>query len=794
MTAVDSSVLGKILLLQSSLGAAPDETRLAQMLSRALAELPGVSRCVVCIESLVRASSPEDAGPRPPDPVCTRNPDAFFEGSTVDCPLERSDATRRFALRTARREYGATLLEIHDGSALSPYEPFVASTMNLAALHIENARNARALEDLNRTLETRVQKRTKSLHESERKYRRLAENSPAIIFQFMMATDGVFSFPYVSESIQDTAGVSAGAVMQDPSCFFARMHPEDRAWFDESVRQSAETLEPWHGVARFRIAANEIWLEGHSTPERQIDGSVLWDGFFFDVTDRKRAEAERERLASAIEQATEVIVITDTEGIIQYVNPAFGRVTGYTVPEALGRNPRILKSGEQDENFYLEMWNTLTRGETWRGRLVNKKKDGTFYTEEAVISPVRDASGRAVNYVAVKRDVTEELRLEQQLHQAQRVESIGRLAGGVAHDLNNLLSPILGYGEMLQDDLDAGDGHRKLVDQILNAGFRARDLVRQLLAFSRRQTLEVKTVDINEIVVGFEKLLQRTIREDVAIETVLPSVPLFVRADIGQIEQVIMNLAVNAADAMPEGGTLTIETAPADLDERHTRMHQSVEAGRYILLAIRDTGFGMDEKTQENVFEPFFSTKGEAGTGLGLATVYGIVKQHGGHISVQSAPDTGTTFKVYLPLARPSDVVAQPGSKARTDLKGSETILIVEDNDQVRHLAVAVLQRQGYEILVAREGTEALELLETHDGPTHLLLTDVIMPGMNGKDLYREAARKHPDLKVLYMSGYTADVIAHRGVLDEGVRFIQKPFTVNALAAKVRDVLNSPPV
>lgn len=379
---------------------------------------------------------------------------------------------------------------------------------------------------------------------------------------------------------------------------------------------------------------------------------------------------------------------------------------------------------------------------------------------------------------------------EQQVRLFQKMESIGRLAGGVAHDLNNLLTPILGYGELLLEGLGPDGKQREFADEIVRAGLQARGLVRQLLAFSRKQTLEYKPVNLNKAVAGFEKLLRRTIREDIEIEIIRSPDIHTVMADIGQIEQVIMNLAVNAADAMPDGGTLTIETALVDLDEEYAATHQDVKPGTYAMLAVSDTGCGMDDEAREHLFEPFFSTKGEQGTGLGLATVYGIVKQHGGNIRVDSEPGKGATFKVYLPVSEEAQKEEKTGEVTATDLKGSETVLLAEDNEQVRRLARDILKRQGYTVLVAENGPEALTILASPEDPVHLLLTDVVMPEMNGKELFDKGAEKHADLKVLYMSGYPGNVIAHRGVLDEGVAFIQKPFAVQALAAKVREVLD----
>ncbi|MBN2070925.1 MAG: PAS domain S-box protein [Candidatus Krumholzibacteriota bacterium] len=508
-----------------------------------------------------------------------------------------------------------------------------------------------------------------------------------------------------------------------------------------------------------------------------------------EAIERFRAEHDLKRLSHAIEQAAETIVITDTAGAIEYANPAFERITGYSISDAIGKNPRILKSGEHGEQFYREMWKTLTSGSIWAGWLVNKKKDGTFYTEEATISPVRDTSGAIVNYVGVKRDITENLRLEEQYNQGQKVESIGRLAGGVAHDLNNLLSPILGYSEMLLDDIDQEDPRKESVSEIIRAGYRARDLVHQLLAFSRKQTLEYKLIDLNDILDGIEKLIRRTIREDIEI-VISPSPDIgMIRADTGQIEQVILNLVSNAQDAMPDGGKLALSTRQVETDTRQARRNEGIDPGIYVMLSVSDTGIGMDRDIRGHIFEPFFSTKGEAGTGLGLSTAYGIIKQHGGNVLVESEPGKGTTFEVYLPVSDDPLDKGKIFKKKPENLEGTEKILLVEDNENVRNLTETILKRKGYFVLVAENGEEAFEILKNQKGPVDLLLTDVVMSGINGRELYIRASEEYPGLKVLFMSGYSYDVIANRGVLEEGMSFIQKPFTIDALATKIRDVL-----
>ncbi|MBN1264246.1 MAG: PAS domain S-box protein [Anaerolineales bacterium] len=512
--------------------------------------------------------------------------------------------------------------------------------------------------------------------------------------------------------------------------------------------------------------------------------------------DRRRVEEDRERLTKAIEQSGEIFMITDASSNIQYVNTAFETTTGYSREEAVGKNPRILQSGKHNKNYYRMIWEDLSRGISWEGRFINKKKDGSLYTESANISPVMDASGEIVNYIAVKRDISEQLlleqekeRIEEQYRQTQRVEAIGRLAGGVAHDLNNLLTPILLYTEMLLGEFSPDDDHVASLNGIFEAGKRARDLVNQLLAFSRKQNLEYKLVNLNQTIEDFSHLLRRTIREDIQIEAVLGPVDRYVKADIGQIEQVIMNLAVNSQDAMPDGGTLTLETAMIDLDLQYAQNHPGVDPGSFVMLAISDTGIGMDEKTQQRIFEPFFTTKGEAGTGLGLATVYGIVKQHNGNIWVYSEPGGGTSFKIFLPADSEIQSDRKPIKRKLTPLTGTESILIVEDNDQVRLLTHSILEKQGYQVLSAENGSQALGILKKHKRPIHLLLTDVVMPEMNGRELYRSAVKLQPEIKVLYMSGYTDNVIARQGVLEEGIAFIQKPFSVEGLTNTVRTVL-----
>ncbi|GAB4549370.1 MAG: hypothetical protein Kow0063_44240 [Anaerolineae bacterium] len=499
----------------------------------------------------------------------------------------------------------------------------------------------------------------------------------------------------------------------------------------------------------------------------------------------------QQRLSTAIEQAAESVIITDVQGTILYVNPAFERITGFSRSEAIGQNPRILKSGKQNAAFYEKLWATICAGEVWHGRMVNRRKDGSLFTEEATISPVRNQSGEITNFVALKRDVTRELRLEEQYHQAQKMEAIGQLTAGIAHDFNNLLTAINGFATLMQHEFSPDDPAQELIDKVLTSGRRASDLVRQLLTFSRRQIIEPQVLNLNDVVAEVDKLLRRIIGEHIDLESVLAPDLGPVRADPTQLEQVIVNLAVNARDAMPDGGKLTIETANVVLDEDYAASHIDVQPGEYVLLAVSDTGVGISEAVKPHIFEPFFTTKEQGkGTGLGLATVYGIVKQNGGNVLFYSEEGVGTTFKVYLPQARETSKAHHQPTTGQGTPGGDETILLVEDDDDVRDLARRVLEGQGYTVLEACDGQQATRVCASHSGPIHLLLTDVVMPGSDGRSVANQLAQTHPHAKTLFMSGYPDEAIAHHGVLEPGVAFLQKPFRPVDLGRKVRGVLD----
>jgi PAS domain S-box-containing protein len=505
------------------------------------------------------------------------------------------------------------------------------------------------------------------------------------------------------------------------------------------------------------------------------------------------------RFRAIFEQAAIGMADSSLDARFIRLNQRFCEIMGYSRQELLGLTFREITHPDdlaRDEQLVAQ----LLRGELSRYAVEKRylRKDGGVVWANLTLSLLRSASGDPVHFVAVVEDITGQKRaederrnLERQLLQAQKMESVGRLAGGVAHDFNNHLTVINGYCAMLLDEMGPADPLREPVDEILLAGQRAAALTRQLLAFSRKQVAEPRVISLNDVVAEARKMLSRLIGDDVEIITHLDAGLGSVVADSSQMNQVLMNLAINARDAMPDGGRIIMETMNTDLDAGYAAQHAGVEAGPYVLLSITDTGAGMTQEVVQHIFEPFFTTKDVgAGTGLGLSTVYGIVKQAGGWIWVYSEPGKGSTFKVYLPRAGGApEPLPAPVSAAET-LRGTETVLVVEDQPEVRKLTLAMLESQGYRLLEAASGSEALSLCERYPEPIHLLITDVVMPGMTGRELAMRLLALRPSLKTLYTSGYTANTIAHEGVLDPGVAYLPKPFSPAQLAAKVREVLS----
>lgn len=508
--------------------------------------------------------------------------------------------------------------------------------------------------------------------------------------------------------------------------------------------------------------------------------------YVVDLREQKRAEESARSLLHAVEQVGNIILMTDPSGAITYVNPAFEATYGFSREEVLGKTPRILKSGRHDEAFYRRLWGHLLSGKEFSAEIVNRTREGRLITVEWSARAVLDPGGKQSGFICVQNDVTAKRSMEEQLRLSQKMEAVGRLAGGVAHDFNNMLTAILGYADMLEASPGLAPAAREFVAEVQKAGQRAAGLTRQLLAFSRKQVLEPVVLGPNELISNLEGMLRRLIGEDLEFVTRLDRSVGNVLVDPGQLEQVIMNLAVNARDAMPRGGTLTIETAKAG--------SQDPEPRRWIVVSVTDTGVGMDADTMARVFEPFFTTKGPGkGTGLGLSTVHGIVHQSGGRLEVDSEPGHGTTFRVYLPQVDEDPVPAGQPSVVSKSLRGTETVLVVEDEGGIRKLVSDVLRAQGYTVLVAASGPEALQLAALEERPIHLLLTDLVMPGgMAGTELAKSLLESQGSLRVLFMSGYSNEAIENNGLVGKNNEFLGKPFTPNALLRKVREALGSP--
>jgi PAS domain S-box-containing protein len=558
-----------------------------------------------------------------------------------------------------------------------------------------------------------------------------------------------------------------------------------------------------------QLLAEGIW-RGESRAKRR-DGSffsqelsltLLENGGFVcicrDVNERRsaekaRAEAEA-KYRALIEQVAAISYIAEigVNAEWHYVSPQIGSILGYSAEEWLTSSSEWMRHVHPEDHAIVESAEAAShRGEPFQAEYRMIRKDGRviWVSDNAVV--VRDSQGHAL-MEGIIVDITERKQLEVQLQQSRRMEAVGRLAGGIAHDFNNLLTIIKGYTELALNRPGAQSELRSDIERIEDASERAATLVRQLLAFGRKQVLQPKNLDLNSIVLGLDKLLRRLMGEHIEMRTIVGQDVGTVKADPGQIEQVLMNLVVNARDAMPNGGRLTVETANVDLDSTYARDHATVRPGRYVMLAVTDTGVGMDAETVAHIFEPFYTTKGGAsGTGLGLATVYGIVKQSGGYIWVYSEPGQGSSFKVYLPRVDVPAEAPQATKKHTRARKGTETILLVEDEPAVRELTRIVLAAQGYSVVEAPSPEDAERLSENYATEIHLLLTDVVMPGVSGRELARRITARHPKMRVLYMSGYTHNVIASGGMLESGIAFLQKPFTPAVLVQKVRDVLDA---
>lgn len=585
------------------------------------------------------------------------------------------------------------------------------------------------------------------------------------------------------------------------SCFYS---PEDQRHGNPEKALEVAAIEGRYEEEGWRVRKDGSMFWANVVITSIYDSSGALVGFAKvtrDLTERKQIESELQKKIAALQlrdramqAVSQGIIVTDgkPDYPILYASPVFLQITGYELDEVIGRNCRFLQGPKTDAETSQEMRDAISAGQKFSAEILNYRKDGSTFWNAVFLSPVRNEQGELIQYVGVQADVTERRLLETRTLQAQKMEAVGQLAGGVAHDLNNLLTVITGYSDILLQMLSSSDPEHSSVIAIREASERAADLTRQLLTFSRRSVLEPRVLDLREVVADAEKLLRPTIGENIDLGVVLDQRSCRIKADPGQIVQLLMNLAINARDAMPQGGKLTIGTKHVFLDEPYVSTHVEVRPGRYVLLTVSDTGVGMTPEVRSRIFEPFFTTKAMGkGTGLGLSVVFGIVKQSNGHISAYTELGIGTTVKIYFPTVG-DEVSAYVEVRNQGKVgRGSETVLLVEDEDNVREVARLTLASSGYHVLTAANGKEAKRMAFEHSGRIDILVTDVVMPEMSGPKVADALHLRHPQMKVLFLSGYTDDAVIRHGILHSEVNYLQKPFTPGAFLRKVRQVLDA---
>jgi PAS domain S-box-containing protein len=616
----------------------------------------------------------------------------------------------------------------------------------------------------------------------------LLDNIPGMVYRGMPD----WSLSFVGSEVERLTGYTPGEILGKPMAWRGLIHPDDFRSVQETILSCVRRREPILRM-EYRIVRKDgeyRWINDRRQMIYDQGGRLLCiDGLCMDISEQKRSEEERRRLAAAVEYAADAIMVTDAEWVVQYVNPAFEKVTGYAKEEVLGRNPYILAADGETIRVYLEIEDKIRSGSPWKGRLKNKRKDGILLEQDIVISPIRDPAGKVVNHVLAARDITREALLQKQAQTAQRMEAVGTLAGGIAHDFNNALTGIIGFADLLRMRLGKEPKLQEDVDEILKCAERASTLTRQLLAFARRQVIEPVSLEINTVVRDLSRLMKKVSGEQIEVRTRLTEgiPPIF--ADRGQLEQVLLNLCLNSRDAMPGGGEFLVSADAVVWEEERVEDQAVMPAGQYVLLAVADNGSGMDDATRKRAFEPYFTTKAPGkGTGLGLSMVYGIVKQNKGFIFLDTRPGGGTTFRIYFPASEA--VSEEKEEKKEAGVKGgAETILLAEDEEAIRNLAERSLRGYGYEVLVAGDGVEAVALCEAHP-EIAIAVLDVVMPRMGGKEALDAMRRLRPDLKALFTSGYSTDRIHESFVLLPGIEFLPKPYGPASLARRVREVLD----
>jgi two-component system cell cycle sensor histidine kinase/response regulator CckA len=627
----------------------------------------------------------------------------------------------------------------------------------------------------------------KSCQESEAKYRDLFESANDLIMSVI--PDGTFQ--YVNRTWRETLGYTEEEVAR--LTLLDIIHPDSRINCLEAFQRIVAGEKIDHIGATFVAKdGRPILVEGSINCSTVAGRPTATRAIFRNITESRRSE---EFIKNVLETVDEGFIVISPDFRIISVNTAYCSKLKLPLHDIIGRHCYeishhvSLPCYESGEDCAVR--GTFETGEPHTSVHTHFDKEGNPIYAEVKSFPLKDSQGKIISAIEIHNDITEKKKLEEKLRHAQKMEAIGTLAGGVAHDFNNILTAIIGYSSLMQMKMDQNDPLRPSVDSILASTERATNLTQSLLAFSRKQTIAAKHVDMNTIMRRVKKLIERLIGEDIEITQVLRGEPLLIKADAGQIEQILINLATNARDAMPRGGKLTFETGVVELGNEYVKEHGYGKLGKYAQLAVTDTGTGMDKKTVERIFEPFFTTKSTGkGTGLGLAIVYGIVKQHNGYIDVYSEPEIGTTFKIYLPLSRVAAEQATP-VKNSVPKGGAETLLIAEDDTSVRNLMKSMLQGFGYTVIEASDGEEAIQKYRGNKDPIQLLILDVIMPRKNGRETYDEIRKTNPAVKALFTSGYTAEIIHKKGILENGEKFLAKPVSPNELLSKIKELMDS---
>lgn len=625
-----------------------------------------------------------------------------------------------------------------------------------------------------------------ALRESEEDYKLLIKNLPGVVYRGYRD----WSVRFLDSTIEELTGYDFKEFNSRKMKWSDVIVEEDLKTVSESFRKALKTGKSY--VREYRIKTKDgstRWIQDRGQIVHNNGGELeSVSGVFFDITERKQVEKERGLLATAIEQAAESVIISARPGTIQYVNPAFEQLSGFTRKEIVGKNFRILKSDRHDESFYKEMWDVISSGEIWSGHITNRMKDNTLCEFETKISPVRDSSGEVVNFVSVSRDVTQEVALQAQLQQTQKMQAIGTLAGGIAHDFNNILAAVIGYTEIAIADVEKGGVLHDNLKEVLKAGERAKDLVNQILTFSRQSEQDLKPIKVALIVKEVLKLIRASLPATIAIDQDLKS-NAAVLGDYTKIHQVLMNLCTNAAHAMrKKGGVLSVSLADVELDADYAAKHFDIKPGLYLKLSVRDTGQGISSDLLGQIFDPFFTTKQQGeGTGMGLSVAHGIVKSHGGTISVYSEPGEGSIFNVYLPAIESSS--EQKAREEKPVPTGTERILFVDDEQALVKMGKQLLEFLGYKVTTSTSSIEALELFKVQPDKFDLVITDLTMPNMTGDELAQKLMAIRPDIPVILCTGFSTKMTAEK-TKKMGIRaFVLKPVIKQDLAETIRTVL-----